>query len=129
MTAKKITIRMPKKKLKLWLAALRLPANQKLQGTGALYTRKLPKYTDGKTGYCCLGVLQCVVTGGKVAGGAFPKEQWLAEEGIEFFDQDGSSTNNPYFPRFRCDASDANDEKRKSFKQIAQAIESCAVGY
>lgn len=127
MAAKKITIRMPKEKLKLWLAALRLPANQKLQGAGALFN-KHPDISE-KGGYCCLGVLQCVVSGGKVEAGGFPSDSWKDSEGIEFFDRGGWTADAPYFPSFRCTADVANDSRGKSFKQIANAIESCAVGY
>lgn len=130
MTKKKerqITIRMPKAKLEKWLATLRLPANQKLQGSGMLFNGEV-KSEGG--GYCCLGALQCAVTGGKVEiEESYPSRQWLSKEGIMFWDQDGGRTNNPYFPRFETDAAEANDGLHKSFKQIAQAIESCAVGY
>lgn len=134
MTKKKerqITIRMPKAKLKLWLDVLRLPANQKLQGTGALFnSEKQSNDWDDKPGYCCLGALQCAVTGGKVdLGRGTPSESWLKKEGIEFFDDDGDPTTDPYFPRYGGVASEVNDGQKKSFRQIAQAIESCAVGY
>lgn len=127
---KQITIRMPKAKLKLWLDVLRLPANQKLQGTGALFNGGPDPYEDERAGYCCLGALQCAVTGGKVDIHAdLPSKKWLKKEGITFLDSYGDPSNDPFFPRFGAEASIVNDGQGKSFKQIAQAIESCAVGY
>lgn len=130
MSKKKITIRMPKEKLKLWLATLRLPANQKMQGTGYLFNAVEDREDGLVKGYCCLGALQCAVTGGKVQlDRGVPDRAWLYKEGIEFFDAHGDYTNDPYFPSCRNFASAVNDTQRKTFKQIADAIEKCAVGY
>ena len=128
MTKKQITIRMPKEDLELVLRTLRSKSNEHKQGRGALYNG---------AGYCCLGAMQCVKTGGFVEGHdssggdflEFPSNKWLKSVGWAFKDVDGKSTDNPYFPTLLCTASEANDEENYTFKQIAQAIESCAVGY
>lgn len=92
---------MPKETLELWLEALR--SGKFTQGHGCLYDKNTK-------GFCCLGVLQYVVSGGKievsnrdeliadVAGGAspndlfecaefanFPSKKWLRENNIEFY--------------------------------------------
>lgn len=139
MTGPQITIRMPAAKLKLWLRALRLKKNANRQARGALYKRREGR--KAPAGYCCLGVAQQVLSGGIECGGSstnvgnalsFPSKEWRDKEGVEFFGADGSVTNDPYLPMFGCTASVANDGDDScgyTFKEIADAIEDCAVGY
>ena len=118
------TIRMPKATLDLWLHHLR--SGKVAQGAGALH--------DGK-GYCCLGVLQCAVTGGKVEQepgsddpAYLPSFEWLKAEGIKFKDEGGRVEQFPWLPSIGLHAASAND-RGWSFGDIADAIEACAVGY
>lgn len=143
MSEKQITIRMPAEKLKLWLRALRLKKNAKWQAKGFLYRLR---EDDVPAGYCCLGVAQQVISGGIECGVrydtedncevgdlrstlSFPSAHWLKEQGIEFFNDDGGYTHDPYLPLFGCSASEANDSRDKTFLEIADAIEDCAEGY
>lgn len=134
--AYKKTIRMPKADLELVLKVLRSPVNQKRQGIGSLF---MPGDKDEGGGYCCLGAMQCAKTGGKVEGGkgkgksfhgaGLPSMDWLSKVGWTFKDSLGHETDNPYFPSLKMSAVQANDDHEKSFKEIADAIEKCAVGY
>lgn len=127
---RKITIRMPKDDLAAWLAALRAPENQGRQGTGSLFSPK--------GGYCCLGVAQCIKTGGYLSFGNddeddefdyYPSKKWLRSVGWRFRDQYGNLVRNPYIPMFGMTASEVNDDMGKTFAEIADAIEDCAEGY
>lgn len=116
------TIRMPQATLDLWLHHLR--SGEVKQGTGRLF--------DGN-GYCCLGVLQCAVTGGRVEQendepADLPSFEWLRSEGIKFRDEGGRAEQFPYLPTLGLHATSAND-RGASFREIADAIEACAVGY
>lgn len=120
------TIRMPKKLLAKWLKALR--SGEYKQTKGRLYRPET-------CGFCCLGVLQHVASGGSVEAyvddGEYmtlPSLRWLRDNGIEFNDRAGSGTTVPMLPTLGRNAASANDRGMK-FKRIADAIEACAEGY
>lgn len=96
------------------------------QGKGALFNG---------TGYCCLGVMQCYKSGGKVEvrrGTAsrpmgrrsigYPSHKWLKKVGWTFTGSSGEPNNNPYLPALKMRAASAND-RGISFKMIAAAME------
>lgn len=124
------TIIMPAKDLKNVLAALRAPENASRQGEGALF--------DGK-GYCCLGLMQCVKTGGKVETdgyedadnifAALPSMGWLKKVGWSFKSEQGRKTSDPYLPTLKLGAAAANDSGDYKFTDIADAIEACTKTY
>ena len=125
--SKKITIRMPKAKLKKWLHALRRGGYKK--ETGVLYN---PHHYS----FCCLGVLQHCLSGGyvEVEFGSetyrgLPSDSWLKAEGIQFLNKCGNLMVAPYLPRYDENAVFVNDNLGASFKEIADAIEDCAEGY
>lgn len=116
------TIRMPQATLDLWLHHLR--SGEVKQGTGSLF--------DGD-GYCCLGVLQCALTGGRLEQeydepAYLPSWNWLRSEGIKFLDENGLVEQFPYLPTLGLHATSAND-RGVPFREIADAIEASAVGY
>lgn len=122
------TIFMPKKLLKKWLKALRTPISKGgyRQASGTLH--------DPETGgFCCLGVLQHVATGGEVQvdeKGKFrclPTKQWLLANDIKFVNHEGYAANYPELPLLGESAPNANDDG-VSFRKLADAIEDCAVG-
>lgn len=117
---------MPEKDAKAILSILR--SGEVKQGKGALF--------DG-LGYCCLGVMQCYKSGGKVqvwdiedakkrgvgkSSKGFPSREWLGKVRWKFTDKFGHIHDDPFLPRFGYSASAAND-KGKSFKEIADAME------
>jgi len=120
------TIRIPKKLLAKWLKALR--SGEYKQAKGRLYRPEI-------CGFCCLGVLQHVASGGSVEaygddGGymKLPSRGWLKENGIQFLSVPGSICGDPFLPTIGRRASSANDSGMK-FKCLADAIEACAEGY
>jgi len=116
------TIRMPKKLLAKWLKALR--SGEYKQAKGQLYRPET-------CGFCCLGVLQHVASGGSVEADSegnyvgFPSTDWLHKNGI-YFNSPGCAT--PWLPSLELHADTANDSGIK-FKRLADAIEACAEGY
>lgn len=118
------TIFMPRADGEAVLAALRDPRNSKRQGDGYLFS------TD-KGGYCCLGVAQCVKTGGFVEADSdgvflgYPTLKWLNSVGWRFNNKVGQANGNPYLPTLRMHASEANDTARYTFAKIADAMEAC----
>ena len=131
MSKKQITIRMPKEDLAQWLAALRAPENKRRQGTNYLFNPR-------GGGYCCLGVAQCIKTGGRVEATrdgivtnwhGYPSLEWLGTVGWKFFDKAGNICRDPWLPSLDRKASHANDLLKKTFAEIADAIEDCAEGY
>ena len=119
------TIRMPKKLLAKWLKALR--SGEYKQARGRLYRPEI-------CGFCCLGVLQHVASGGSVEAyndGEYmtlPSSQWLRDNGIEFKYHNYDESRYPMLPPLNIGAVEANDRGIK-FKRIADAIEACAEGY
>jgi hypothetical protein len=118
------TIKMPKELLAKWLAALR--SGKYRQGHNAM--------VDMHGGRCCLAVL-VAETGDapKTASSdnSLPYPKWLKEKGIEFVSNRGilpSECRDPFLPTLGCSASAANDQKGKSFTEIADAVEACAEG-
>jgi hypothetical protein len=135
MTAKK-PIKMPKKLLAKWLAALR--SGKYKQGRRTLYNPK-------EDSFCCLGVLQHVASNGKIEINAtvsilkcpvfldMPSLDWLKENKIEFLDQYGDVDEVPYLTTLRHSAASVNDARAPArraynFNDIADAIEACAEG-
>jgi hypothetical protein len=118
------TIRMPKKLLKRWLKALR--GGTYTQATGTLYEPE-------SCGFCCLGVLQHAVSGGYVETyengdwQAFPSLGWRQKNGVEFYNDCGDDTCDPWIPSMEMTAADLNDGGH-TFAEIADAIEACAEG-
>jgi hypothetical protein len=114
--SKQVTIRMPKESLANWLAALR--SGEYDQCAGRLKS-------EGR--YCCLGVLQEVVSGRIVAAEdeEVPADSWLAEHRVDFRTDLGISSPYPYLPSLQLAATEANDTG-KTFAEIADAIEACA---
>jgi hypothetical protein len=123
------TIFMPKADAELVLAVLRDPANK--QGHGALFDKDA---NNGAGGYCCLGLMQCAKTGGRVEAEkwghgnvsfrGFPTLDWLNSVGWRF-EHGAQATVDPYLPTLGCTASKANDQKGKTFAEIADAMEAC----
>lgn len=122
------TIFMPKRLLKKWLKALRTPISK-----GGYRQAKETLHDPETGGFCCLGVLQHVATGGEVQvdkKGDFmtlPTKQWLLANDINFINWSGSGAKYPDLPLLGQCAPDANDGG-VSFRKIADAIEDCAVG-
>ena len=122
------TIFMPKKLLKKWLKALRTPISK-----GGYRQARNTLYAPETGGFCCLGVLQHVATGGEVevdGRGDFmslPTKRWLLANGITFVNWQGRGGKYPNLPSLLLDAAEAND-KGMSFRRLADAIEDCAVG-
>ena len=120
MTDQTHTIKMKKEYLDRWLEGLR----------GGKFEQTKDYLCDGH-GYCCLGVLQMVVSGeikrDEVQDTELPSDEWLQEHGIEFHGDFGKELD-PLLPEFGCSASLANDEGR-SFKAIADAIEKATITY
>jgi hypothetical protein len=136
---------MPREFAYAWLSALNDPRNP--QGTGQLFNGK---------GYCCLGIMQCAITRGKVEASShadtktgkriintdkegfpdflsLPTRKWLDAHGIRFYGKNSRGnkvlTTNPHLPMFNRSASDANDDMGKKFKDIAEAIRKALVTY
>lgn len=120
MSDRQVTIRMPKELLAKWLAGLR--DGEYKQGIGRL--------RDSKGGYCCLGVLE-VVAGELENDGyaALPSTQWMERHQCTFLSQGGMPDTTPYLPSVDSTASEANDDSKFTFDQIATAIEDCAEGF
>lgn len=115
------TIRLPKKLLADWLAALR--GGEYQQGRGRLER-------DGN--YCCLGVLEVVADGGVERFGtgdavALPTIGWLLDHGVEFLDTRGKPAKDPIVWDARETLSGMNDTGI-SFERIAALIEEAAEG-
>ena len=130
-TSSPITIRMPKAKLKKWLAALR--SGEYKQGRNMLYN-------EHNGSFCCLGVLQHAVDRGNVEcdGNSHDKEfrdmptlTWLREHKITFRYSLGDKREgiDPFLPALNTNASIANDKMGSTFEEIADAIEACAEGF
>lgn len=117
MSEKRITIRAPKAILHAWLKALR--SGEYKQGNEQMH--------DGRGKYCCLGVLQKVVSGKIKRNGEeeLPNSDWLLKHRISFDDNNGFGACDPELPMFNKLASTANDEGF-SFSRIADAIEQCS---
>lgn len=113
------TIRMPKKLLAKWLAALR--SEKYAQVAGIMH--------DGDNGFCCLGVLQYASCGEIHEDGRhyLPAQSWLSKNGVEFRNSVGETSKEPYLPSLEKNASSANDDGA-TFAEIADAIEACAEG-
>lgn len=121
--SRKITIRMPKRRLAKWLKALR--SGEYTQGTMALFN-------ESDTSYCCLGVLQHCLAGGveyhhSGQPEGVPSIEWLSDWGISFKEWNGTISDVPYLPELHANAARANDQL-SSFAKIADAIEACAEG-
>lgn len=118
------TIFMPKADWELVSAALRDPRNK--QGKNRMF--------DGE-GYCCLGVMKCAKTGGRVEldnaddpdsdFGGLPTMSWLQSVGWRFKNERGLSDDCPFLPSLGMLAIEASDDAGYSFAEIADAIESC----
>ncbi len=115
-------IYMPKADLERWLEVLRAPENQKRQGTGALFSPNV-----SERGYCCLGVGQWSKEGAVAKDEDFPALDWLDAKGWRFLNEKGERSNNPWL--LIGTASNLNDERKFSFKEIAALIEAAAEGY
>lgn len=117
---------------RLWLGALRgeIP-NPKTgkpfeQCKGAL---------EEKGKYCCLGVVQVMLSGEVDKYGEngcseiLPDMGWFGEQGIELITTKlvPPVTRDPWLTSLNTTCSGANDELEKSFAQIADAIEACSV--
>jgi hypothetical protein len=128
------TIRMPKTVWQKWDEALR--SGEYKQALGALEVME----HDKVVGYCCLGVLQMCLDGRVEhhvdeveAEDGVPSRSWLSRHGIQFCNKDGSNLGSvligsdvdPYLPAFECSAAMANDDKFKTFVEIADAIMEC----
>jgi hypothetical protein len=141
MTTSDITIIMPAKLREVWLNALLSGDYQ--QGHRAL--------RDANGGYCCLGVLQMAVDGEveteldmtmksapKTIPKCYPSRKWLADHNIQFKDNDGSLTSNPYLPSIGALADRANDGRFDTligdyvevvpFSELAAHIAACSIG-
>jgi hypothetical protein len=110
-----MTIRMPKEMKRKWITALR--SGEYKQGTGALKT------DDGR--YCCLGVLQMVVSGdvSRLEGrqpAAMPSKAWCAAHGITAYQWRCASPKN-YLP--------VVNDTGHTFTYIADLIEKHVEGY
>lgn len=118
-------IQMTREQHQLWDTALR--SGEYIQG------KEFLKTTDGK--YCCFGVLQMALDG-KVqtygessAACAVPTQKWLQDHGIKFFDNgqsakadDGVLYVAPFIPAFNRTLIGVNDDLKKTFIEIADAI-------
>lgn len=144
-----ITIKMPQAYLTKWLNALR--SGEYKQCSGTLYNEK-------QDAYCCLGVLQkvvsdkiekedgfagwdkalnCPIYNPSVGYAGLPTREWLDANNITFKDSTGCNNNEPYLVPLDRSAALANDGEehpetgarihQHSFKEIADAIEKCAV--
>jgi hypothetical protein len=123
------TIRMPKTTWQKWDEALR--SGEYKQAPGALEVVE----NEEVIGYCCLGVLQMCLDGHVDHSESYdmPSRSWLSRHGIQFCNKDGSdlgsvlvgSDQNPYLPAFEYSAVMANDDKFKTFVEIADAITEC----
>ena len=120
---------MPKKTLKKWLEALRSgDYRQTSTGTLCAIDRKGPKF-------CCLGVLEHVLTGGveTESGGKYfrqyPTKEWLEENKISFTNSNGHAINDPIveYDGREVNISQINDNGSK-FVTIANIIEKQFVG-
>lgn len=128
MTKKKeypVTIRAPKAILKKWDTFL--TSGEFRQTTeGTLFDEK-------RGSFCCLGLLQYAVSGGKVEHNGqeyeqMPSYEWLRANGITFHDSCGRNNNSPYLPTLGGSADEVNDRGSK-FETIARAIRVCSEGY
>lgn len=117
------TIRMPAEVADKWLAALR----------SGEYEQSRNQLFKG-TGYCCLGVLQKVVSN-ECEWLCLPSEEWLDDNDIEFgFKNDDGSVifgaRNPWVALGpvqgeSLSASDVNDLCKGTFPEIADILETC----
>lgn len=132
MNKNKKTVRMPKKLFEDFIYHLR--SGKVKQGTGMLFRSEndVDEENGERSGYCCLGVLQCTATGGfievcslffKNHFRSYPTMQWLEKNGITFINSSGDNTNNPYFPSVFATAGCLNDDLKYDFKQIADIFE------
>ena len=120
------TVKMPKELLDKFLATLR--SGKVKQGESSLF--------DGQ-GYCCLGVLQAVQSGGKCEVSEYtgkflglPSEEWCKKSGISW--TGGSDGFDPVISAGKhgeITASEANDGLAWSFKKIADAFEKVTATY
>jgi hypothetical protein len=116
-----------------WFAALESgkyeQCNGKLAGTNS---------TTGNVGYCCLGVLQKIVSG-EVENSegdphTLPSEEWLAKYGIEFFSMSNELCENPNFV-VRADGDDyvtnaaALNDAGFTFKEISSILKTVTKKY
>lgn len=109
-------IRMDKNTADKWLAALRSGEYKQTRG-------KL----EAKGRYCCLGVLQQVISGHTQGGTRegcpdLPNMGWLKEHGITFLLEKGSEYMNPYVEDIGTTLADINDSGT-NFTTIADLIE------
>lgn len=127
------TIYMPEQAWRKWDAALR--SGDYAQGRGTLCRKYL--CTDGTIDrYCCLGVLEKVVSG-EVENSSMPSIGWLFDKGIAFVNPSIATAGwvrDPYLPSLDKTASIANDGKTDAgmtltpmtpFIEIADAIKQC----
>ena len=114
------TIRMPKRLLAKWLAALR--SGEYRQHSGCLCNHS-------QTAFCCLGVLVAVGGGDPIEEdfGGFISSSWRDAHEVAFFDRDGERGSQPFLPRLGKHATQANDTGTP-FAELADAIEACAEG-
>lgn len=119
----KMPMRMPADVAAKWMAALR--SGEYKQAYGALSVGN---------GYCCLGVLQMVVSGlverfDSGASDGAPSPCWLRDNNIQFFDVDTHTfavSNNPSFYMHeigRTSAAELNDSQDKTLAEIADILE------
>lgn len=126
------TVKMPEKLFNDFISVLE--SGKVKQGEGALF--------DGY-GYCCLGVLQAVATGGKCEAGsdswdgrmefcAVPSIEWLRKTGIQFKGRDNRDGLDPVLTtdvdNYTQTASDLNDGGLP-FKEIAKLFKERTVIY
>ena len=114
------TIFMKKADWEKWDASLR--SDKYKQGV-----RALEAVTMGGKFHCCLGVLEHCLDGEVEmdADGDVPSKRWLDEHGILFTAEDNRKTSDPLLPGLACTATTANDNRGRSFIQIADAIKEC----
>jgi hypothetical protein len=119
----KPTIRMPKDTLTKWLTALR--SGEYKQGVRRLQCGEGP---DAR--FCCLGVLQHVVSGSIVPDDTddLPRLDWLLANGISFTNYAGDDALSPFLPTEGQSAHGLNDSG-VSFAVIADAIEASTETY
>jgi hypothetical protein len=110
-----------------WLNALR--SGEYKQATGVLCRED---HETGAKGFCCLGVLQQIVSGDveRYSSGipdSVPSLNWLSENGIAF---NGGSQNNPVFIAYNEEVAEQNwtsaaelNDNGASFTEIADILE------
>lgn len=109
-----------------WLKALR--SGKYEQGQGELYTAPTDKTQPQ---FCCLGVLEHCLTGGvefdcdDIESLGYPSKAFMEDFNIQFVDDTGDMVGNPHFMYAGelIAASELNDDKELTFKQIANIIE------